>query len=93
MSKGASKKAPMRETLKWAALAAIVFIAHMALAMLLLTGIWLMESYVHFLYGGRVPKLFDTIPVKHLFEFLDFVIFCLFGIWGVIEANEKLRGR
>ena len=84
---------PIIESLFKAFRAAVVFVGHALLAVVLLTGIWGVELYIHYLWGAREPLLFDRLPLKYLFDLADITVLAVFIFWGAYEANEKFRGR
>jgi hypothetical protein len=71
----------------------VILIGHLAVALLLLTGIWLTERYIQALYGDHGHSLFGVCPLDWLFDFMDLCILVLFIVWGLVEANNELRGR
>src|SRR5258708_21169670 len=38
------------------------------------------------------PLLFDRVPLKYPFQFIDLVLVLLFGYRGALEINEILKG-
>jgi hypothetical protein len=72
--------------------AAAAFIGHICLAIIIITGIWSLENYIHYLWEEREPMLFDRVPLKWLFDAVDLSILLVFAVWGTIEANRKLKG-
>ena len=83
---------PLLKPLHKALRAAVAFVGHLALGAVLVTGIWGMELYIHYLWGEREPLLFDRVPLKYLFDTVDLAVLGVFIFWGAYEANEKLRG-
>ena len=37
------------------------------------------------------PKFFDWLPVRWIVDGSDLGVMLVFGFWGIVEANEKLR--
>jgi hypothetical protein len=67
------------------------FIGHLVLALLLVSLLWVFERFFHFLWGAHEPLLFGKVPLKWLFDAMDLSLLLVFGVWGVIEANHKLK--
>jgi hypothetical protein len=65
----------------------------MALAALLLTGIWALERFTKWLYGEEVPLLFGILPLSWMFDAADLGVIALFVFWGLVEANRELKRR
>lgn len=79
--------APLRR----AARAAVVFIGHTFLGMVVVTCNWLVERYFHFLWQSHEPLLFERVPLRWLFDAVDLGVLLVFMFWGILEANQKLR--
>jgi hypothetical protein len=79
--------------LKWPARATLVLVAHIALAALLVTGIWALERYANWLYGEKMPLLYGKIPLAWAFDTMDLGVLSLFIFWGLVEANRNLKRR
>jgi hypothetical protein len=71
--------------------AAGVFIAHLSLGTIVLTGIWLTERQFHFLWDTTKPLFFDWVPVKWLFDAADCGVMVVFTVFGIYEAARQLR--
>jgi hypothetical protein len=72
--------------------AAVAFLGHLMLVLLLVFSIWALEQLVVWLWGQREPMLYGIIPLKWLFNTMDAAIFLVFTVWGAIEAHRKLKG-
>jgi hypothetical protein len=72
--------------------AAIAFLGHFIIGMVLIVGIWATERMILWLWEGRDPQLYGRIPLKYLFDTLDLAVFSVFIVWGTIEAHRKLKG-
>jgi hypothetical protein len=72
--------------------AAFVFICHLALIVLAVGAIHALELVFHWLWADGEPLLFDRIPLKYPFQFIDLVLVLLFGYRGTLEINEILKG-
>jgi hypothetical protein len=72
--------------------AAVTFVGHLALGLIVATGVWGVDHYFRWLWGQEEPKLFSRFPLRWLFDTSDLAIFLVFMIWGAIEAHRKLKG-
>lgn len=69
--------------------AASVLICHAALAGIFLLIIWSLERFIYLLWDGRERLLLDLVPLRYMFDSMDFavlMIFAYFGLWDVVEA-------
>lgn len=71
---------------------AFVFVCHLGLIALSVTGIYGLEQLFHGFWKDTEPLLFDRVPLKYPFQFIDLVLVLLFGYRGALEINEILRG-
>jgi hypothetical protein len=71
---------------------AFVFLCHLVLIALTVSGIWVLERLFHVYWQTTEPLLFDHVPLKYPFQFIDLVIILLFGYRGFREINEILKG-
>lgn len=79
------------ELFRWPVRAAIVIACHLVLALLLITGFWGVEKFIHFLWGNEEPLLFDAWPLKWLFQLIDVVLLLVFLVSGAIQAARELK--
>lgn len=74
----------------WAALFVGI---HVALALLLITGVWVIK---HWLLAIGDPRLFDWMPMRYLFDALDLGVIVSFMLFGGMEVfllfQENYRG-
>lgn len=84
------REPPLRPLVR-ASRAAIVLFGHLCLAAVLLTGIWVLDWFVRFLWSHEAPVLFGRVPLRWLFDAIDVGIVAVFGFWGIWEANQKLK--
>jgi len=70
---------------------AVVFICHLALIAICVTGLYGLEALFHQYWGQGDPLLFDRVPLKYPFQFIDLVLILLFGYRAVLEMNEILK--
>ena len=59
------------------------FVAHLAVALLIVGGIYLIQSALSYLGN---PLLFDVIPIKYVFDALDIFVVIEFVVFGTMEA-------
>jgi hypothetical protein len=71
--------------------AAVVFMCHLALLTLAVSGIYGLELLFHYFWGPADPLLFDRVPLKYPFQFIDLVLILLFGYRAILEMNEILQ--
>jgi hypothetical protein len=71
---------------------AFVFVCHLGLIALSVTGIYGLELLFHSYWKTTEPLLFDHVPLKYPFQFIDLVLILLFGYRGFREINEILTG-
>jgi len=81
------------EAIKWPFIAAVVVLAHFAVALLVISLIWVGQQWVNYLWGGDEPMLFGRLPLKWLFDVIDLTILAVFVVNGFIAANDTLRKR
>jgi len=63
----------------------------LALAFVILLGIWGFEKVYHLLYGEENPTFFGALPVKYMFDGGEFVILLVVGAFGAYEAYKQLK--
>jgi hypothetical protein len=78
------------EPLRWPVRAVIVLLGHVLLALVLITVIWALEGYAHWLNGGELPLLWGKVPLKWAFDTMDAGVLVLFIARGLIEAAREL---
>jgi hypothetical protein len=71
---------------------AFIFLCHLGLVALCVSGIYGLEKLFHSFWNDTEPLLFDRFPLKYPFQFIDLVLVLLFGYRCVREINEILRG-
>jgi|HubBroStandDraft_5_1064220.scaffolds.fasta_scaffold388605_1 hypothetical protein len=76
--------------LKWPVRAMIVLFGHVVLTALLITAIWGLERYTHWLYGENLPRLYGKVPLEWAFDTMDAGVLLLFIVWGLVEAGREL---
>jgi hypothetical protein len=76
---------------KRAARAAVAFVGHLFLSLVVVGGVYVMELSIRYIWGANEPLLFDRVPLKWLFQFIDVCILAVFGACGTMEAYRKLR--
>jgi hypothetical protein len=81
----------MKESVLRACRAALAILGHLLLGAVVLIGIRLMELLFHVLWAEHDPKFFDWLPVRWIVDGSDLGVMLVFGFWGIVEANEKLR--
>jgi hypothetical protein len=80
--------APLRRAFR----AAIALIGHLFISLVLIGCFWVVEQVIRWLWQGEEPLLYGKVPLRYLFDTLDVAVFGVFIVWGVIEANWKLKG-
>jgi hypothetical protein len=68
-----------------------VFICHLGLIALSISGIYGLELLIHYYWGHADPLLFDRVPLRYPFQFIDLVLILLFGYRAVLEMNDILK--
>lgn len=81
-----SWKTPIRD----AGQTAIHIVCHLALAALILVGIWALERLTSLLWS-ETPLLFGTLPLKYVFHGMDLAVLVVFGFYGTIAIARALR--
>jgi hypothetical protein len=71
--------------------AAIVFLGHLLLCVLVVLAVFVIELLIKWLWGANEPLIFDRVPLKWLFQLIDVCILAVFGVAGTLEAFHKLR--
>ncbi len=71
---------------------AFVFGCHLCLIGLSVSGIYGLERLFHSFWEATEPLLFDYVPLKYPFQFIDVVLILLFGYRAVLEIDEILKG-
>jgi len=71
--------------------AAVAFLGHLALGIVLVAGIWLTEKLFQYFWQEHEPLLFGRVPIKWAFDAADFGVLAVFVFWGIVEANQKLK--
>ena len=64
---------------------------HLVLIALAVTAIYGLEQLFHWYWGHSDPLLFDRVPLKYPFQFIDLVLITLFGYRAVVEMHEILK--
>jgi hypothetical protein len=78
------------EPLRWPIRAVVILLGHVLLALVLITGIWFLEGYTHWLYGGELPLLWGRVPLEWAFDTMDAGVLALFIARGLFEAAREL---
>jgi hypothetical protein len=78
--------------LQRASRAAVAFIGHQILGMIVIGANWLVEKFIQFLYQDSEPMLYSRFPLRWLFDTADLGVLLVFIFWGIYEANQKLKG-
>jgi hypothetical protein len=69
--------------------AAIIFFSHAGLAAAVYITFFLLDWLIHWL--GETDKLFWTwLPVRYMFDTIDFGMIALLGVAGIFEAAKEL---
>ena len=71
--------------------AGVVFVCHLLLLVLVLGGFYGLEQLFHYFWGHDDPLLFDRVPLKYPFQFIDLVLISLFGYRAFLEMNDILK--
>jgi hypothetical protein len=71
--------------------AGFVFVCHLALIALVVTGIYGLEQLFHAYWGDTDHLLFDRVPLKYPFQFIDLVLILFFGGRAVWEMYDILK--
>jgi hypothetical protein len=71
---------------------AFVFGCHLGLLVAVLYGMYGLERLMHWFWAEPEPLLFDCVPLKYPFQFVDVVLVLLFGYRAACEINEILKG-
>lgn len=66
--------------------AAIAFLGHLFLGMVVLGGIWLSGLIFKWLYPAQEPMFFDVVPVKWMFDASKVALLIVFIVYGAIDA-------
>lgn len=71
--------------------AAVYLLCHVAIAALILIGIWLLEQLISLLWKSNNPLLFDLLPLKWFFHALDVGVLLVFGFYGIVSVAKSFR--
>jgi hypothetical protein len=82
---------PLWMPLRWPMRAAIILVGHLAVALVLVSVIWLTQRYLEFLYGDHGHLSFGVLPFSWLFDIADLSIMALFLTWALVEAHRELK--
>ena len=66
--------------------------AHLIVVAGMLTGIWLLEKFLHLLWGPTELLFFGSIKVRYVFDAADLAIlvgFLIYGVYSVIAAYVR----
>ena len=74
------------EALRRVANASIELVAHLIVLTVLLAGIWLLEKFVHVLWGEHDYLFFQRLKLRYLFDGADLALIAGFLVWGVYSA-------
>jgi hypothetical protein len=77
---------------KRAFIAALALIIHTGLIAVAIATVFATEKWIHVLWQETDPLLFDRVPYRFLFQFIDLCFIALFGGMGVKDAYHILRG-
>ena len=81
------------QLLKRASLAGLALAIHTVLIVVAIGTVYVTERWIHYLWSDADPLLFDTVPLRYLFQFLEFGFIALFGGMGVYDAYHFLGGK
>jgi hypothetical protein len=73
------------------AIVAAFLAVHVLIVGLLIAAVWASERLFHLFYDGEGAVLFSFLPVRYIFDFLDFAIVCIFGYFVIREAVNVFR--
>jgi hypothetical protein len=77
---------------KRALFAGLALIIHSGLIAVAIATVYGTEKWIHILWQETDPLLFDRVPYRFLFQFIDLCFIALFGGMGVRDAFHILRG-
>jgi hypothetical protein len=66
--------------------ALIELIAHFVVVAALLGSIWLLEKFIHYLWGATDVVFFGRLRLRHIIDGADLAILVGFVIWGVYSV-------
>jgi hypothetical protein len=66
---------------------------HVALAALIMFGIWALKWIYHQLWHDGDPLVFDLIPLRYVFHAMDMMVLANFLWYGSVEVAEAFRER
>jgi hypothetical protein len=72
--------------------ALLELLAHLLVVAGMLSGIWLLEKFLHLLWGPTELLFFGSIKVKYIFDAADLAIlvgFLIYGVYSVIAAYVR----
>ncbi|GEM_PF-4618027 len=72
--------------------AAVFLLCHLAIAFLIVAGIYGLEKFISYLWGQHEPMMIGILPLKYLFEAIDLCIIVVFGFRGIVAALRAFRG-
>jgi hypothetical protein len=76
--------------LEWAVWAALVLFGHVLLSALLITLIWGVTRWTHYLYGNDLPLIWGVFPFEYLSQTMDVGVIVVFFIQGIRAAWREL---
>lgn len=68
-----------------------VLVRHTIVAIAFLFGVWLLERWIHFLWGDHRPLFFDAVPIKYAFDVMDLSVLAVFLVLALWEAVDTMR--
>lgn len=71
--------------------AAIAFLGHVLLGVIVMVGIWATGLAFKMLFPEQEPMFFDRFPVKWMFDASKVAILLVFIVYGAIDAINRLR--
>lgn len=58
--------------------------SHWLIAAVVLLAIWAFEHFVTLLFHEENPRFFNQIPIKYVFQAMDFGVLVVIGVMGLI---------
>jgi hypothetical protein len=59
---------------------------------LVMTLVWGVDRWAHYLYGKELPLIYGRLPYEYLFTTMDIGVVCVFMIRGTAAAWRELGG-
>jgi hypothetical protein len=72
---------------------AVVLLAHVFVAAVVLSAIYVVEAWFHVLWPHQEPMLFDNWPLKYLFHTMDVAVVVNFVVHGTMQVNSAFRSQ